>query len=167
VNRPRYVALLRGITNMPMKPFRDAMEDLGCTDVESYATSGNLLFNARSSNPASLERRIAARFHTAAFVRTRTEMARVVAQDPLRAIVMFLAHPPAAAKKRAFLELDFLEPHPVLRGRTLYLSFPLRLRGRRTPLDIERALDVRGTFRTARVVAMLLARMSDRSKGSR
>lgn len=165
--RPRYVALLRGITNMPMKPFRDAMEELGFTDVDSYATSGNLLFNARASNPASLERRIAARFHNAAFVRTRTEMARVVAQDPLGAIVMFLTHPPAAAKKRAFLELDFQDPHPVLRGRTLYLSLPLHLRGRRTPLDIERALDVRGTFRTARVVAMLLARMSDRSKGSR
>ena len=162
----RYVALLRGITNMPMKPFREALEELGFTDVESYATSGNLLFNARATDPASLERRIAARFHTAVFIRTRSEMARVVAQDPLGAIVMFLAHPPAAAKKRAFLDLDFQEPHPVLRGRTLYLSFPLLLRGRRTSLDIERALDVEGTFRTARVASTLLARMSDRSRGS-
>jgi hypothetical protein len=82
-----------------MKPFRRALEELGFTDVESYATSGNLLFNARASDPAALERRIAARVGTAAFVRTRTEMARVVAQDPLGAVVMFLAHPPAAAKK--------------------------------------------------------------------
>jgi uncharacterized protein (DUF1697 family) len=163
----RYVALLRGITNMRMKPFRDAMEELGYTDVESFATSGNLLFKARGGNPASLERRIAARFHAAAFVRTRTEMARVIAHDPLGAMVMFLARPPAAARKRAFLDLDFQGQQPVLRGRPLYFSFPLLLRGKRTPLDIERALDVQGTFRTARVAATLLARMSDRSKGSR
>ena len=167
MSRPRYVALLRAITNMPMKPFRDALEELGFTDVESYATSGNLLFNARTSDAAALERRIAKRFNTVTFVRTRTEMARVVAQDPLGAIVMFLAHPPAAAKKRAFLDLDFQEPHPIIRGRTVYFSFPLLLRGRRTPFDIERALDVEGTFRTARVAAALLARMSDRATGSR
>lgn len=61
MSRPRYVALLRAITNVPMKPFRRALEELGFTDVESYATSGNLLFNARASDPAALERRIAAR----------------------------------------------------------------------------------------------------------
>jgi Protein of unknown function (DUF1697) len=66
VSRPRYVALLRAITNVPMKPFRRALEELGFTDVESYATSGNLLFNARASDPAALERRIAARVGTAA-----------------------------------------------------------------------------------------------------
>jgi uncharacterized protein (DUF1697 family) len=159
VSRPRHVALLRAITNVPMKPFRRALEELGFTDVESYATSGNVLFNARASDPAALERRIAGRVGTAAFVRTRTEMARVVAQDPLGAMVMFLAHPPAAAKRHAFLDLDFQEPHPVLRGRTVYISFPLLLRGRRTPFDIERAMDVQGTFRTARVAAALLARM--------
>ena len=144
MSRPRYVALLRAITNVPMKPFRRALGELGFTDVESYATSGNLLFNARASDPAALERRIAARVGTAAFVRTRTEMARVVAQDPLGAMIMFLAHPPAAAKRHAFLDLDFQEPHPVLRGRTVYFSFPLLLRGRRTRFDIERALDVQG-----------------------
>ena len=91
------------------------------------------------SDPAAFERRIAARIGTAVFVRTRTEMARVVGQDPLGAMVMFLAHPPAAAKRHAFLGLDFQEPHPVLRGRTIYFSFPLLLRGRRTPFDIERS----------------------------
>ena len=45
--RPRcYLVLLRAITNVPMKPFRDAMQDMGFTDVESYGMSGNLLFDA-------------------------------------------------------------------------------------------------------------------------
>jgi uncharacterized protein (DUF1697 family) len=164
VSRRRYVVLLRAITNAPMKPFRDAMEEMGFTDVESYATSGNLLFDARTTDARTLERRIGRRFGTDAFVRTRTEMARVVAQDPLDAIVMFLERPPTTARKRAFLDLDVREPRPVLRGRTLYLSYPLLLRGRRTHLDVEGALAVKGTFRTSRVVATLLARMSDRTR---
>jgi uncharacterized protein (DUF1697 family) len=146
-----------------MKPFRDAMEELGFTDVESYATSGNLLFNARPTDPGSLERRIAARVGTDVFVRTAPELRRLVAQDPVGEIIMFLAKPPTAAKRRAFLELEFEEPRPVVRGRTVYFSFPLLLLGRRTPFDIETALGVKGTFRTARVAATLLARMSDRS----
>jgi hypothetical protein len=104
-----------------MKPFRDAMEELGFTDVESYATSGNILFNARASDSASLERRIAGRFNTAAFVRTRMEMAQVVNQDRLGAMVMFLAHPPAAAKKPASLDLDFKEPPGSPRKNALLL----------------------------------------------
>src|SRR6266540_1114106 len=163
VSRRRYVVLLRAITNVSMKPFRDAMEEMGFTDVESYATSGNLLFDARTTDARALERRIGRRFGTDAFVRTRTELARVVAQDPLDALVMFLERPPTTARKRAFLDLDVREPRPVLRGRTLYLSYPLLLRGRRTHLNVEDALEVRGTFRTSRVAATLLARMSERT----
>jgi hypothetical protein len=146
-----------------MGPFRDGMEDLGFTDVQSYGTTGNLLFNASATDLRALERRVAAHFDTDAFVRTRSEMARVVTKDPLGAIVMFLGRPPSAARRRAFLELDFQEPRPVLRGRTLYFSYPLLVRGRRTSFDVEKALGVRGTFRTARVAATLFARMSDRS----
>jgi hypothetical protein len=156
----RYLALLRAITNLPMKPFRDAMQEMGFSDVESYGISGNLLFDAATTDVGSLERRIARRFGTDAFVRTRSEMARTVAKDPLGAIVMFLERPPTAAKRRAFLDLDFQEPGPVLSGRTLYFSYPLLLRGRRTPLDVEDALGVRGTFRTSRVAAALLTRMA-------
>ncbi|HSJ51062.1 MAG TPA: DUF1697 domain-containing protein [Actinomycetota bacterium] len=165
-DRLRYAALLRAIANLPMKPLRDALEELGFTNVESYATSGNLLFDAPDTGRRSLERRITERLGTDAFVRTRAEMARVVAGDPLLGIVMFLGRPPTAARRRVFLELDFEDPHPVLRGTTLYYSYPLLLRGRRTPFDIERALGVRGTFRTSRVAAILLDRLSAPPAGS-
>lgn len=145
-----------------MKPFRDAMEEMGFTRVDSYGTSGNLLFDAPTTDAGSLERRLARRFGTDAFVRTRTDMARVVARDPVGEIVMFLQRPPTAARRRAFLGLDVREPRPVLSGRTLYFSYPLLLRGRRTPVDVEDALGVRGTFRTSRVVSTLVARMSNR-----
>jgi uncharacterized protein (DUF1697 family) len=166
VSRRRYVALLRAISNLPMQPFRDAMQDMGFTDVQSYGMSGNLLFDAPPADARALERRIGERFGTDAFVRTRAEIARVVAGDPLDAIVMFLDRPPTAARKRAFLGLDVQAPRPVLRGRTLYFSYPLLLSGRRTPLDVEDALGVRGTFRTSRVVSTLLARLSERTRGA-
>jgi uncharacterized protein (DUF1697 family) len=161
----RYVVLLRAISNVGMQPFRQALEELGFSDVESYGMSGNLLFNADRSDTAALERCIAARLGAAAFVRTRPELARVVAQDPFRgrpgASVLFLARPPAAARRRAFLRLDFEAPRPVLRGRTLCFVHPARLLGKRTPFDFERALGVEGTARSARVVGQLLARMSE------
>lgn len=159
----RYVALLRAISNVPMQPFRQAMEELGFTAVESYGTSGNLLFSADRSDAAALERRIALRLGTAAFVRGCPELARVAADDPFRgrggASVFFLARPPAAGRRQAFLRLAFEAPRPVLRGRSLFFVHPARLRGKRTPVDFERAFAVPGTARSARVVERLLARM--------
>ena len=157
--KKRYVALLRAITNVSMKSFREKMEELGFTDVESYGTSGNLLFNAKGKDTASLERHITAVFGTAAIVRTDSQLARVIAQDPFSSSILFLARSPTAAKRKKFLQLDFESPQPVVRGKTLYFVHPARLRGKRTAFDFERAFDVLGTARSARVVGQILKRM--------
>jgi hypothetical protein len=130
--------------------------------VGSYGTSGNFLFNTTQADPRGLERRIARRVGTAAFVRTRTEMSRVVAADPFRersGVVLFLARAPGAAARRRFRGLKFEQPRPVLRGRTVFYVYPATLRGRRTPVDFERMLGIPGTFRSSRVVERLLALM--------
>jgi len=157
--RPRYVALLRAISNVGMQSFRRALEELGFADVESYGMSGNLLFNAKESDKTLLERRIATRFRTVVIVRRRSDLTTIVAQDPYRSTILFLASAPTAARRQAFFRLDFDPPRPVLRGRTLYFVHPSRLRGKRTPLDFERMLGCEGTARSARVVIKLLARM--------
>jgi len=54
----------------------------------------------------------------------------------------------------------FLAGSTVLAGRTLFFVYPTTLRDRRTPLDFEKLLDIRGTARTARVVEQILARMT-------
>ncbi len=155
----RYVAFLRAITNVGMQPFRNGLEELGFSNVESYGASGNLLFDADASDTASLERRIAARLDAVTMVRTRRDLARIVAQDPFGSTIMFLARAPAAARCRALLNLPFDDPSPVLYGKHVFLVFPARLRGKRTPFDLEGALGVQGTLRTARVVRQLLARL--------
>jgi Protein of unknown function (DUF1697) len=158
---PRYLALLRAISNVGMQSFRLKMETLGFTDVTSYGMSGNLLFKTASSDVTSLERRISGRLGTAVLVWTRPNLARVLARDPFSSSVLFLKRPPTAARRRAFSSLDFEAPRPVLRGRAVFFVYPARLRGRRTPFDFESALGVQGTARSARVVKQLLARMSE------
>ena len=160
---PRFAALLRAVSNVAMNPFRRAMEDMGFTDVETFGMSGNLLFTTRLSDIPSLERRIAKRFGTAAFVRTQHDLQRIAGEDPFGSAILFLSHSPSASRRRAFGRLEFTEPRPVLRGRTIYFVYPARLRGRKEPFDFENALGVLGTARSARVVERLLTRISDSS----
>jgi uncharacterized protein (DUF1697 family) len=150
------------VSNVAMQPFRAAMEDLGFWDVSSLGMSGNLLFNAKEDEAGELERRIGRRFGTEAFVRTRSDVSRVVTGIPFEggSSVLFLRRPPAAARRRAFHLLEFEPPHPVLRGRTIYFVYPARRVGRRSSFDFEKALDVMGTARSARVVTEILHRMS-------
>lgn len=155
----RYVALLRAISNVPMQPFREAMHALGFDDVESYGMSGNLLFTVRETDAASLERRIAARLGTPAMVRTRSQMASILAHDPFGSAILFLARAPTPAKRRELQRGPFAEPRPSLVGSAVYFVHPPRMEGRSAPVDLERLLDVVGTARSARVVAALLERM--------
>ena len=153
------VALLRAIAHVGMQTFRDGMAELGYTEVESYGMSGNLLFNAAHSDISEHERRITAKFGTPAIVRTRAELARVAAQIPYESDVLFLAQAPTAARRRAFLRLDFEAPQPVLRGKKVFFLHPARVPGRRSPFNFEEALGM-GTARSTRVVRQILARMS-------
>jgi uncharacterized protein (DUF1697 family) len=160
-----YVALLRAIRNVPMQPFREAMAELGFSDVESFGMSGNLLFNAGGGAATAFERRIAARLKAPAFVRTRRAMGSIVRNDPFRdepgdPSVLFLAAAPAAARRRAFMDLEFETPRPVLRGQTVYFLHPARVAGKRAPFNFENALGVEGTARSSRVVERLWERMS-------
>ena len=154
----QYVALLRAIAHVSMGPFRAGMEELGYTDVESYGMSGNLLYNAAHSDVSEHERRITAKFGTPAIVRTRAALTRVVGQIPFESDVLFLAQTPNAARRRAFLGLEFEAPQPVLRGKTVFFVHPARLPGKRSPFNFEEALGM-GTARSARVVRQILVRM--------
>jgi uncharacterized protein (DUF1697 family) len=155
----RYVALLRAISNVSMKPFREGMEVMRLANVESYGMSGNLLFSASAADAATLERRISERFGTPAMVRSKADLSRIVSQDPFDSAVLFLTRTPTAARRQAFLELEFKSPRPLLRGRTVYYVHPAQPVGKRTPFDFEGALGVLGTARSSRVVRALLERM--------
>jgi len=90
---PTHVALVRGInvggkTKVAMSDLRDIVASLGHTDVATYIQSGNVVFTAADPDSttiaADLERAIAARLDVApaVVVRSRDELARVVADNP-------------------------------------------------------------------------------------
>lgn len=57
---PRYVAFLRGVSpmNARMPALKACFEAAAFTEVRTVLSSGNVVFNARSSSLATLERRV-------------------------------------------------------------------------------------------------------------
>jgi uncharacterized protein (DUF1697 family) len=160
----RYVALLRAIANVSMAPFREAMEEMGFANVETLGMSGNLLFETDKDDVATIEARIGKRFGTTAILRTAAEMKRAARRNPFGrrdgAAILFLAKAPAAGRRRAFQAIDFEDPPPLLVGKTVFFVHPARLVGKRSPFDFERALDLKGTARSAGVVEQLVERLT-------
>jgi uncharacterized protein (DUF1697 family) len=85
----RQVALLRGINvggnkKVPMATLREVFDGLGYTDVRTYVNSGNVVFDGPKATAKKIEQAIEAQFgfDVAVVLRTRDELAQVVADDP-------------------------------------------------------------------------------------
>jgi len=159
----RQVALLRAINLGPAR--RIAMGDLrallvaGYADVSTHIASGNVLLSSDLAPPdlaRELERLIAGRFgfEVPVVVRTRDELAAIVASDPLAHVatdprryqVSFLERPPDAATASR-IEAAAVEPEAVaLAGREIFAWHPNGIV--RSPLA--RALGERSLGATAR-----------------
>ncbi len=90
----RFVVLLRGVNvgkgnKVPMAGFRAALEDLGCTSVQTLLNSGNAVFSSASRRPVKLATDIAssveARFGvvTPVVVKSAAEFATIVNHNPI------------------------------------------------------------------------------------
>ena len=132
---PRQIAFLRGVNvggnkRVEMARLRALMEELGYTDVRTYVNSGNVVFSGPRRSEQHLETAIAKAFgfEVPVVLRSRDELADVVAANPLREI----ATDPAkhlvvfcAAKASTDLEpADFAPETFVIRGREVYLWAP-------------------------------------------
>jgi uncharacterized protein (DUF1697 family) len=93
---PTYVALLRGV--MPTNPnvkgekLKKAFESLGFKHVATVLASGNVVFDSPSKTVAALEAKIEKALHdelafkTAAIVRGREELERLVKSEPFKGV---------------------------------------------------------------------------------
>ncbi|MGH8870098.1 MAG: DUF1697 domain-containing protein [Actinomycetes bacterium] len=137
-----YVALLRGINlgrsrQVAMADLRAVVAEIGHGDVRTHLRSGNVLLtaDARSSDAlvAPLEDALSARFGFDArvVVRSRDELAAVVASDPFagvatdgaRYLVTFLSEP--AGHRLDDLDPDAYAPDAFrVRGREIYAWLP-------------------------------------------
>ncbi len=139
----RQVALLRGINvgghrRVPMADLRALADGLGHRDVRTYVQSGNLVSTVperpEADAVAELEGAIEAAFGfgVPVVVRTRAELAAVVAADPLGELgpepkhhhVLFLAEAPDPERVRELELADHAPDTFVLRGREVFLSTP-------------------------------------------
>ncbi|GAB2672641.1 DUF1697 domain-containing protein [Saccharopolyspora gloriosae] len=171
----RQVALLRGINlgkhnRIPMAGLRELLARLGFDEAGTHLQSGNAVFSADIS-AAESERVISAGIaeefglDVPVVVRTRDELAAVVAADPLAEIaavpaqylVIFLSARPDPA---VLAELDpaAFAPDEVRFGeREVYVWCPEGVRNSRVPQSWwERRLGVRATARNWTTVTRLL-----------
>lgn len=138
----RQIALLRGINvgrhkRVGMAALRELLERLGYEDVRTHLQSGNVVLGA-TATPArlqkELEKAIAGEFgiEVDVIVRTRDELAKVVARDPLgkvadnpsRYLVSFLSAKPDPKGVRELKELAAGSEQFVVVGREAYMWHP-------------------------------------------
>ena len=135
---PRHVVLLRGINIGPrnriaMPALREALEEAGFTDVQTYLQSGNVVLESRAK-PETVQRKveklIEERFglEIAVVVRTRAQLAAVVkrnphakvATEPKRYQVTFLEQKLPAKVVRELEEVAAPDERVVVAGREVY-----------------------------------------------
>ncbi|ASW55834.1 DUF1697 domain-containing protein [Plantactinospora sp. KBS50] len=174
----RYALLLRGINlgrsrRVAMADLRELLTEQGYGDVATLLQSGNVTL-AADLPPAELgsavRLAIEQRFGMVVdvVVRTRDELARIVAGNPLadvavdgsRYVVWFLAGPPPAAVVRALADADLGDDRYVLDGAEVYGWLPHGQRDSRLVTVLGKVKD--GPTATARnwnTVEKLLAAM--------
>lgn len=165
---PRYAAFLRGVmpTNAKMPDLRRAFESAGFTAVKTVISSGNVVFDARRSAEATLQRKAEAAMQDTlgksflTIVRPVTVLQEILASDPYRAfqlapsfkrIVTFLPDEPGTAPTLP-VEVGTIRLL-VLRGRELYSAYLPDPRGADFMVLIERTFGKAVTTRTWETIA--------------
>jgi uncharacterized protein (DUF1697 family) len=177
----RLVALLRGVNvgghkKVPMARLREVLDGAGFEDVRTYVQSGNVVLTAPRRSPAKVGREIEAAiedafgFDVSVVMRTRDEIAALVADDPLGdvatnptyRVVVFLAEK-LDRSRLADVEPDAFAPEAFeLRDREIVMWAPEGQRDSRIVKTLtEKRTGVVGTARNWRTVEKLLAMADD------
>jgi uncharacterized protein (DUF1697 family) len=133
----RQVALLRGVNvgakKVAMAKLRELFAELGFEDVKTYVNSGNVVFSGSRASGQEIEDAIAAEygFDVPVVLRTRDELAEVVAGNPLggratnlsRYLVLFSGGGPIDAARAEGVTVGKGEAYEIV-GREAYLWLP-------------------------------------------
>lgn len=168
--------MLRGVNLGPnrrlaMADLRALLADLGCDDVLTHLQSGNVVLSTGATSAKlkrELERQIAAELglETEVFVRTRNQLADVIARNPLSAVadnpsrylVSFLATKPRADVARALRDATVAPERLAISGREIYSWHPKGIHGSKLAAMIgKRRPGFTATARNWNTVTKLLA----------
>jgi uncharacterized protein (DUF1697 family) len=170
------VALLRGInvggrTMIAMAKLKEVFESLGFEDVVTYIQTGNVVFTTPETDADKLARQIERKLKSAAgyggtvFVFSRNELKKAAANNPFnpkrrakeqQCHLVFLDATPAAARKKALMEMAGDEYRFAVRGKVLYYAYAKADAFKRRTINFEKVLGVTGTARTWKVVDKLI-----------
>lgn len=169
----RHVALMRGINvggknKLPMRDLAAIFTDAGCTDVETYIQSGNVLFTASpalaKTIAADVEQAVNARFHIHSPVITRSaqEIATLLRAEAVSTLDTTILHAAFLATRPALARIKALDPDRSpgdtfqVIGREILLSLPNGVaRTKLTNAYFDSALATRSTMRNWRTVTRL------------
>jgi uncharacterized protein (DUF1697 family) len=174
----RLVAFLRAINvgghTVKMDALRGHFEDLGCTGVETFIASGNVVFDHRVRDAEAMARKIERHllkklgYEVSTFLRTGDEVAAVAAYRAFtdvqvkaaRAqVVGFLEAPLPAASTRALMALETPDDTFRVHGREIWwLARSGQGQSEISLAVIEKTLKIRATFRGANTVRRLAAK---------
>jgi uncharacterized protein (DUF1697 family) len=134
----RYIAFLRGINvgghQVKMDDLRKSFEALDFDNVATFIASGNVIFEAGRTKPATLTARIERQLRDSlgygvpTFLRTDAELARIADHEPFRGLdaadgssyVAFLYKRPSAAAAKKVVAMSNETDHVVVHDRELY-----------------------------------------------
>lgn len=175
---PRYVAFLRAVNVggriVKMDELRRHVAAAGCSDVETFIASGNVIFSSPLLDTAALEQRIEAQLEQAlgfavpTLIRTTAEVAAAAVRTPYpdqdvadagTFVAAFLRAPLTAAGKKGLASLASDVDRFVLHGREVY--WLARTRQSETKLTIvkfERAVGCAATMRAMTSLKKLAAK---------
>lgn len=176
---PRHVAFLRAINVggshvVKMDALRGWFEGLGYTNVETFIASGNVIFEARSKDLASMERRIEktleARlgYEVATFIRSLEDVAAITRYQPFAPEIMasaaalnvgLLKAPLSAAARAALPSLRTAVDDFHTKGSELYwICLKRQSESKISNAVFERTLKLKATFRGLRTLEKLAAK---------
>jgi uncharacterized protein (DUF1697 family) len=170
-----YIALFRGINVggsnvLPMKDLRLTLGQIGCTDVQTYIQSGNVVCRSPVPQADGLAERVTAAvtkrhgLTPGVVVLTRRQLERAIADNPFpeaegdpRCLHLFFLAGPAKRPDLAGLEAIAAKGERfVLKGKVLYLHAPAGFGTSKLAARAERLLGVAATARNWRTVTALL-----------
>ena len=172
----RYALLLRGVNvgtknSLPMAELRAMLTKLGCTDVQTYVQSGNVVLSSQAKSETvrrQVEQAIADSFdlEIPVVVRTRAELTAVVKRNPLGKVatepkryqVSFLSGKLSAKVARELEETAAPDERVVVSGREVYAWHPQTIaRSKLWAKLAGKTLGVTATSRNWTTVEALLA----------
>lgn len=169
----RYAALLRGINlgsqrKVAMVDLRDALEEMGLTEIRTHLQSGNAVFTAEEVEPltlrARLEEALADSFEIdiPVVLVSQPEMVEIVdgcpyqaegKADPTKVHVTFLDDTPSGSIWETMDADEYLPDEFVVGQRVIYLHLPNGMARTKLPGRLERAMmGVTATTRNWRTV---------------